>query len=564
MFERAVDEGVVEVVGGVAGHAEALHDGDGLEVAGRGHGDDLGEVEGGEAEVERGSRALGGVALAPVIGSETPPDLDAGREVRFEAGDLHADHADDGAGVARLGGPHAETAALEVGSHAPEGGIGGCAVVGLRVVAHDDGVGVERSEGIAIGLGCGAEDEAFGGESDGRGDLGIEIGGHGDCEKYREIAGVLRVSRGERRIWGISDRPGGLLGVDGRPALTKRIAMLVGVVVVLAIISVSKHRATLFGSARASTPSGDPTCPHEPAFPRVQRSGAVDLHAEYDLTGLTIPEGEIHTLLPRDAIPSLTDPKREAAAGADWIPPDGRVIVVRIGKETVGVPIAVVNWHEIVNMEVGGVPVAVTYCPLCDSAAVFSRRAGDDGPVLEFGVSGALYNSNVLMYDRAEKGLWSQLGMHAVSGPRAGAALEVLPVEVVGFTAFKLRFPGAQIVSKETGHDREYSASPYEAYFQGAELMVPVAAIGDALPPKTLGIGISLGEGESARAWFVPVSAIGDAGTRVETPAGEVVVIRTDGGVAVASAPEGVRSAQTFYYSWSAFYPDTQIVQVIE
>lgn len=333
---------------------------------------------------------------------------------------------------------------------------------------------------------------------------------------------------------------------------------------VLAIISVSKHRTTLFGSARASTPSRGLTCPHEPAFALVQRSGAVDLHAEYDLAGLTIPEGQIHTLLPRDAIPALTDPTREAAADADWIPPDGRVIVVRIGKETVGVPIAVVNWHEIVNMEVGGAPVAVTYCPLCDSAAVFSRRVGDEGPVLEFGVSGALYNSNVLMYDRAEKGLWSQLGMHAVSGPRAGTALEVLPVEVVGFTAFKVRFPGAQIVSKETGHDRDYSASPYEAYFQGEELMVPVAAIGDALPPKTLGIGIAMGEGASARAWFVPVSAIGDAGIRVETPAGEVEVIRTDGGVAVASAPEGVRSAQTFYYSWSAFYPDTQIVQVIE
>jgi len=149
-----------------------------------------------------------------------------------------------------------------------------------------------------------------------------------------------------------------------------------------------------------------------------------------------------------------------------------------------------------VNTTVGGEPIAATYCPLCDSATVFSRRvtpatpkdASGDGSgtkpstapapiVLEFGVSGALYNSNVLMYDKKDKGLWSQLGMHALSGPLTGTALEMLPVEVVSFAAFKKARPAAKIVSKDTGHNRDYSKSPYESYFKNENLMVPAAGV---------------------------------------------------------------------------------------
>lgn len=309
-------------------------------------------------------------------------------------------------------------------------------------------------------------------------------------------------------------------------------------------------------------------------FRRVQRPGSVDIERGYDLTGLTIPKDQIHTLLPRDAIPALTDPKTQTAEDAAWLPDDARIIKVVIGDDVLGVPLRVLDWHEIVNTTVGGEPIAATYCPLCDSATVFSRRvtptaakgaAGDGSAskptpvVLEFGVSGALYNSNVLMYDRKDNGLWSQLGMHAVSGPLAGTALEMLPVEVVTFAAFKKAHPGAKIVSNDTGHNRDYSRSPYESYFKDEKLMVPVAAVGDVLPRKTLGVGIAVGEGDASHAWFVPVDAIGD-GRTIDTPVGKVVLAKSDAGVAVTQAPEGVRTAQTFYYSWSAFYPKTTVV----
>jgi len=315
----------------------------------------------------------------------------------------------------------------------------------------------------------------------------------------------------------------------------------------------------------------DEAQPDADGFKRVLRPGSVDIEKEYNLAGLTTPKEQIHTLLPRDAIPALTNPKTEPADKAAWLPDDARIIEIVVGVDVLGVPLRVLDWHEIVNTTVGGQPIAATYCPLCDSATVFSRRvtpkhsagkgSGNDPAlvVLEFGVSGALYNSNVLMYDKRDKGLWSQLGMHALSGPLAGTALEMLPVEVVSFAAFKKAHPGAKIVSKDTGHNRDYTQSPYESYFKNENLMVPVAGVGDALPRKTLGVGIAFGEGDTARAWFVPVGAIGDART-IDTPAGAVVLTKSEAGVAVTSAPKGVRTAQTFYYSWSAFYPKTEVV----
>lgn len=295
-------------------------------------------------------------------------------------------------------------------------------------------------------------------------------------------------------------------------------------------------------------------------FQTVRRSGSVDLDKEYNLADLRIPKEQIHTLLPRDAIPALTDPKLESLGEATWLADDARVIMVVHGNEVVAVPLQILDWHEVVNLTVGGEPIAATYCPLCDSATVFSREitpaAGGEPVVLEFGVSGALYNSNVLMYDRRDKGLWSQLGMEAVSGPLSGTTLEMLPVQVESFTSLRRDHPNAMIVSRDTGHQRAYGRSPYTSYFTAEGLMVPVASHGKALPRKTLGLGVSVGD----EAWFIPVDAIEDEFV-LATPAGEVRAIRTAAGVSVATAPQAARTAQTFYYAWSAFFPNTEVLQ---
>jgi len=305
--------------------------------------------------------------------------------------------------------------------------------------------------------------------------------------------------------------------------------------------------------------------PAKKQFQQIRRAGAVDLAEEYDLSGLVIPEIEIHTLLPRDAIPALTDPKLSTLAEADWLTDDDRIIDVTIGDESVAVPLKILNFHEVANLTVGGVPVAATYCPLCDSVTLVKRtikvkpadpKADAHEEVLEFGVSGALYNSNVLMYDRQHKGLWSQIGFESISGPMAGTQLDLLPVKIVPWSQYKTDHPNAQVVSIDTGYDRPYDGNPYQRYMDDKDyIMVPVHAYGNELPKKTLGLGIKVGE----QAFFVPSDKIGKRFV-VKTNAGKVVAVSTKAGVQVVSAPPEAQTVQSFYYSFSAFHPQTKVL----
>lgn len=301
----------------------------------------------------------------------------------------------------------------------------------------------------------------------------------------------------------------------------------------------------------------------EDDFERRRRGGAVDIAREYNVHDPRIPLDEVHELLPRDAIPALTDPKLEPASKANWLNPDDRILEVQVGDESVGVALRILDRHEVANMTIDGQPVAATYCPLCDSATVISRvveHETSDGEVkretLEFGVSGALYNSNVLMYDRTHKGLWSQLAMKAVTGPMAGTALKHLPARVVSFREFQRHNPDGMVVSNDTGFARQYSSSPYKGYFETDRLIVPVRSFGDELPRKTLGVGVAAGD----QAWFIPERAIGD-GYSLETEFGEVRISTGEAGIVVEKAPEDVRTAQTFYYAWSAFYPKAHVIE---
>lgn len=304
----------------------------------------------------------------------------------------------------------------------------------------------------------------------------------------------------------------------------------------------------------------------EPAGMSPRARLAAETRRFFDFSNLKLPEDEVRTLLGPDAIPALTDPRTQTpAAAAEWLAEDARMAVVSRGGETLAVSLAILDWHEIVNATVGGEPIAITYCPLCDSVAAFSRRVAvrgvegasvDDGSerVLEFGVSGKLYNSNVLMYDRTTKGLWSQLAMVAVSGPLAGTRLEPVPFEVVPFRTLAERNDAVRIVSRETGHRRDYGAENYADYHTSDRLLVPVKEQGDALPRKTLGAGLAV----AGNAWFVPVAAL-DEPVTIETSAGAVTVRQTAAGVAFDAVPAEVVAVQSYYFAWSAFFPDTTV-----
>jgi hypothetical protein len=170
-----------------------------------------------------------------------------------------------------------------------------------------------------------------------------------------------------------------------------------------------------------------------------------------------------------------------AADEAGYLNPADIVVGVSLGGESRAYPLRILVWHENVNDTLGGVPVAVSYCPLCRSTLVFDRRVG--GSVREFGISGLLWNSNVLLYDRREDGagesLWSQVHMKAVTGPAAceGLELKLLPSELTSWRDWQARHPKTTVMSRQTGHLRKYDVSPYRAYFSNDRLMFPALQV---------------------------------------------------------------------------------------
>ncbi len=166
---------------------------------------------------------------------------------------------------------------------------------------------------------------------------------------------------------------------------------------------------------------------------------------------------------PRDGIPSIDQPQfvgvEQAAA---WLAGNEPVIALEINGDARAYPLQILTWHEIANDTVGGVPVVVTFCPLCNAALTFDRRLGAE--VLEFGVSGLLRNSDLIMYDRTTESLWQQFTGEGVIGDLAGEQLAFLPSSLVSFADFRAAYPKGQVLSRETGASRPYGRNPYEGY----------------------------------------------------------------------------------------------------
>jgi len=277
-------------------------------------------------------------------------------------------------------------------------------------------------------------------------------------------------------------------------------------------------------------------------------------NAKIDIDDLVAPG------VPQDGIPPLTDPKFEKAGEADFPPDDARVAVVTINDETAAYPLLILNFHEIVNHTVGGRPIAALYCPLCDSVSVVDRtlQRGDEEEslVLEFGVSGFLHHSNVVMYDRQTNSLWSQVFAQAITGPHAGATLKHLPFKMMTFSEYREKDTGGAILSRDTGHQRPYDRNHYEQYFESNRIFHPFD-FGDELPPKTLGLGIRAGDFTA----FVTQKRANEGRVTVETPHGQVVVSANESGFVIHESPEKVQTVQTFFHSWSAFFRDTKILK---
>ena len=196
---------------------------------------------------------------------------------------------------------------------------------------------------------------------------------------------------------------------------------------------------------------------------------------------------------PPDGIPPVDRPRFVAAHEVGWLAKAEPVAVVETGRETKAYPLQLLVWHEIVNDTVGGVPVAVTYCPLCNTAVSF-RRPVVDSEATTFGTSGKLYKSNLVMYDRATRSLWPQALGQAVTGELVGRRLERVATQIVAFADFRAAFAGGRVLSRHTGLDRPYGQNPYPLYDRdGGEPFLFDGRPDQRLPPVARVLGVSEG-----------------------------------------------------------------------
>ena len=276
----------------------------------------------------------------------------------------------------------------------------------------------------------------------------------------------------------------------------------------------------------------------------------------FELSPADIPVDEILAGGPaRDGIPALTDPDVLPATAADW--PDDSIVmgVVRNG-EARAYPVAILDWHELVNDSLGGEAILVTYCPLCGTGLVFDRKL--DGASRTFGVSGLLYKSDVLFYDRETESLWSQIESRAVTGPERGKRLALLRSEQVQWGAWRAKHPRTTVLSRKTGHARDYGRSPYAGYSTSERLFFP-ASFDRRYMAKMPTVGVRVAGG-TARAY--PAVEIMRAGGRVEESfEGHRLQVAYDTETQVfdVEAPGEVEVIEGYWFAWSAFHPESTV-----
>lgn len=319
---------------------------------------------------------------------------------------------------------------------------------------------------------------------------------------------------------------------------------------------------------------------------------------------------------PKDGIPSIDEPTYVSIEKADdWIRDVEPVIFVEINGAARAYPLQILTWHEIVNDVLNDVPVMVSFCPLCNTAIVFERTL--DGVVYDFGTTGRLRYSNLIMYDRQTETWWQQAVGEAIAGELTGKALNFLPASIISWQDFKSQYPEGDVLSRDTGFQRDYGVNPYTGYddisrppflYDGPETpgtLPPVARViaaelnGDAaaypyqILEKEIIINDELGGTPVLAIWAKGTASALDSSyirdgrdvgsallfSRVvngnpltfEIRADVIIDIETEstwnffgeaiGGVLTGSQLEPVVSTNHFWFSWAAFRPETRIYQ---
>lgn len=317
---------------------------------------------------------------------------------------------------------------------------------------------------------------------------------------------------------------------------------------------------------------------------------------------------------PKDGIPAIDDPQFVSLSEAEaWLDDREPVVFVEVGEDARAYPIQILTWHEIVNDMIGGMPLAVTYCPLCNTAIAFERTF--DGRVLDFGTTGRLRFSNLIMYDRQTETWWQQGTGRALAGEYAGRQLAFYPATIVSWQAFKVAHPNGKVLSLATGARRRYGANPYVGYDnpRARPFLYDGPATPEQLPQLVRVIGVELnGEavaypydalaqvravndllgGEPVVVFWAPGTAsaldapvvaegrdVGAASAFSRRLGGQVLTFKHDGerftdeqtgsvwdlfgravdGPLAGQALAPLVAVNHFWFSWTAFKPDTRV-----
>jgi hypothetical protein len=316
---------------------------------------------------------------------------------------------------------------------------------------------------------------------------------------------------------------------------------------------------------------------------------------------------------PPDGIPPIETPKFLRVPDVGFLEDTEAVLAIEVDGDARAYPIQIMMWHELVNDTIGGIPITVSFCPLCNSALAYDRRV--DGRILDFGTSGSLYNSALVMYDRQTESLWSHFTAEAIVGTLTGTTLDVVPIATVSWSDFRDAHPDGLVLSRDTGFSRSYGANPYIGYdepddfpflFDGevdGRLAVKERVVG--IRDDENGIAVRLTELEPAGTmevtlvdrdlvvWVKPGTAssldagsvadgrdVGATGVFLRDLDGQQLTFEADGdgfrdaetgsswdvlgnatdGPLAGSNLEGYPHVDTFWFAWIAFLPDTEVV----
>lgn len=258
-----------------------------------------------------------------------------------------------------------------------------------------------------------------------------------------------------------------------------------------------------------------------------------------DFTRQAVPYTEIISGGPsKDGIPAIDAPQFVTTAEAEaWLEPVEPVVLLAVNGEARAYPLQILIWHELVNDTVGGVPVGVTFCPLCNTATAFERTVA--GQILDFGTTGRLRYSNMLMYDRQTESWWQQATGEALVGELLGAQLVRLPAAIISWQDFQTAHPDGQVLSRETGFTRPYGQNPYAGYddvnqspfvYKSWLSSYSGPAVPSALLPMTRVLTVDLG-GEAVA---YPYERLQPAGVVNDSVGGQALVVVWTAGTASA------------------------------